>query len=132
MPEILYRDACRMVLSALDRDVAFEDYVVMVRAYGVDHQRDLLGNQRWNGEYRRNLGVTPFCDLDKNGFYYAVLFAEAYGITLPQLSDFFADLPPSSGQEAMCLVEDAICILDAIANCGEWRSVGAVVKGMKP
>jgi hypothetical protein len=108
-----YRDACQLVLSACDREIAFEDYAALVGAYRANGDYRIDGTPREDLEARHFLGWTPF----NEGVDHLVMLirtADVEGIDAHQLADLFEIVRPDSLYQALCVLEDALVILDRI------------------
>jgi hypothetical protein len=104
-----------VILSGPDTEAAFEDYGAFIRAYGCDFNYRIDGKWRESLEDRERWGAGPF-DSSGESLRIAMLMAEDAGITMAQLADLFEMALPWNGEgiAALCVVEDAICILNAV------------------
>jgi hypothetical protein len=108
-----YKSACKLVLEACDCDVAFDDYAAMVRAFRAHTDYRIDGADRSETESRVFIGWTPF-DEGSQHLVTMLLTASGAGLTVDQLADLFDIVQPISLLEALCVVEDAIVILDRV------------------
>lgn len=113
-----YRSACELVLAAYDRDVAFDDYAALVRAFRAHTDYRIDGADRSGIETRVYLGWTPF---DEGAQHLVTMLqtAVAEEISLDQLADLFEIVQPISLLEALCILEDAVVILDRVQEPAE-------------
>lgn len=98
------------VLIAPTKEVSFDRYCLLVRTFGPLQAETLDGGQRSKTEWRMNMGVTA---QDKTGefLFVAMQMAQDAGIT-DQLADLFGETDPKSPYDILCVVEDAICIIE--------------------
>ena len=112
-PRDEYKAACELVLSAPNRDAAFDDYAATIKAFRANGYCRIDGVKRDDLEWRQEMRVCEFED-DSAFFAYAIYCASHHGINIDQLADLFDCVPPDSGRQALCIVEDAVCILETI------------------
>jgi hypothetical protein len=114
-----YRAAVALVLTAPDTEAAFDDYAALIKAYRANEAFRIDGKRRDETEWRREMDVNPF---EVDGYYLslALTLAEHEGLTLAQVADLFGDVPPDSGEQALCIVEDALCILDRVPKPADY------------
>lgn len=108
-----YWAACKLVLSAPSREAAFEDYAATIKAFRANGMFRIDGVLRENLEWRVEMNV---CPVDFDGVFYAhaILCASHGGVTMEQLAGLFEMAPPDSGEQALCILEDALCIIEKI------------------
>jgi hypothetical protein len=109
----LYKAGCALVMGATSREAAFDDYASLIAAYRANGFARIDGAKRDDLEYRVEMDVSPF---ESSGGYlaHALRCASIAGLTLDHLIDLFEQTEPDSGEQALCIVEDALCILAAI------------------
>ena len=104
-----YKEACRLVMAATDRVMAFDDYVQVVDAFGINAGFTVDGATRSSLEHRNN----PFGEWAAEQLLgLALSLADQHGVTLAQLSTFFFHCGPLTAHQALCVVEDAVIILN--------------------
>lgn len=115
-----YWKVCELVLKAPDVETAFEDYAALLKTCVTDSRFRIDGTPREGLEWRTEMGVSSdhlLAPKDQGEFLaFALMCASHYGITLPQLIDLFDATRPRSGVQALCVVEDAICILERFSD----------------
>lgn len=111
--EFGYDEARALVLNAPDRETAFDDYAALIATYRANGWETITGQRRSQTDFRRNWGVS---EKSHGGEHLAavMLMAEDYGITLAQLSTLFLDVKVDSTYQALCVVEDAIALIEHI------------------
>lgn len=101
----------RQVLIAPSRKIAFDRYFTLVNTFGPLQIETLAGGDRYETEWRAQMHVTP---QDKTGqhLFVAMEMAKDAGLNLSQLSDLFEEANPKTPHDILCVIEDAICIIN--------------------
>lgn len=111
--DVEHRKACDLVMRGQDREMAFEDYALLISAFGVNGHFAVDGSLRSEYDHRQN----PFGDYAGDEFLsVALTLADDAGIGMNQLASFFYHSGPETGCQALCMVEDAIVIMNHIPD----------------
>lgn len=103
-----FQSACNLVMNATDRSMAFNDYDLVIEAFGVNGHYAIDGSIRSDFEHRNN----PFSEgFDGEHFVDALFLAEEFGIEMKRLASFLCACGPRTGAQTLCIVEDAVIIL---------------------